>query len=161
MRKIVLSIILLCLSNIAFGQNKSIFKLDKLVMSQTISEINNNYQVIIEITNNNDFDIFIPKLISDELSFFEMGNKLYIYQGLSFSLLGEQNPDSEITLIKINSKEVYKHEINIPKKSKIEFICVGLEYLSDISSKYAKSLSVGYEYYNKKKFTFYSEYEKK
>lgn len=158
MKKLFLSIVLLCFSNIVLGQDKSTFKLDKLFMYQTISENEKGYQVLIEIINKNDYDIFIPKLISDELNFFNLGNKLYIYYGLSFSLLGEQNPDSQIDLIRLKSKGVYTQEINIIKKSKIEFICVGLEYLSSIKSKYHKTLVVGYEYYNLNKTSFYVEY---
>lgn len=152
-------ILVILLANSAFSQKNIFYKFDKLLVNVSVELTGENYQVSIEFINNSDKDIFIPKLVSDDLNFFVSGNKIYSFYGLSFSLFGEQNPHVDVQLLKIISKEKYVHTVVIPVRNNIETLCFGFDYLRSVKRKYLKDLFVDYKFFTENKFTFYTEYK--
>ena len=134
MKNLIAILITVFTTNISSSQNNVEFKFDKVSVKFITTINNNNYHQKIEIINNFDSDIYIPKIISNEINFFNLGNKLYLYCGISFSLLGEPKMYNDVNLIKVEKGKNYVYELDIPKTKDVEIICLGFEYLKNFKS---------------------------
>jgi len=160
MKKISL-ILFILFSSFSYAQKEINITFNKLEIKYIIFDNDKNYKVDLFVKNNSESNIYLPELINDDLNFFILGNRLYLYYGLTFSLLGEQNPMGNSNLIDLKSKEFYSRTITILKKNliRVDTLCVGIEYLPRLSKKHRKKLEISNMNYSKEINNFYSEYK--
>lgn len=159
MKKITL-ILSILLSFSSFAQKEVNVIINKIEVKYIIYNEEREYKIDMVIKNNSENNVYLPELISDDLNFFSLGNKLFLYYGLSFSLLGEQNPASTSKLIELKGKENYYRQIIVSKTSTatVDTFCIGFEYLPYLNKKNKKKLELNYTDYSKGMNNFYSEY---